>query len=376
VTALEVQGLSKRYGDRTAVDDLSFSVDDGMLTCLVGPSGCGKTTVLRCVAGLLLPDSGRIAIGGRVVFGSSPRVHVRAEDRRTGLVFQDYALWPHMNVRQHLRFPMESQGLPKSQQDHDVTALLDLVQLQQFGERRPSELSGGQQQRVALARALACAPKLLLMDEPMSNLDARLRQQMRGDLVRLLRNSGAATLYVTHDQTEAMSIADQIVILRDGRLIQRGTPADVYERPADLGVAEFLGIGPAVGAQAGDRPCSALLGSRLPLPLNGFETDSIGCVVVPVSAVHPADVCSGAASDLTLPAEIRSVSYEGGSWLVEAALVDGAGVVQFRSEHALPTGSTLPLHLVPERLLPFSQDGGLCPQAAPQAAPYPAEVII
>jgi len=377
VNALEIRNLSKRYGERVAVDDLSFTVDDGTLTCLVGPSGCGKTTVLRCVAGLLAPDGGRISIGGRVVFSTKPRVAVRAEDRRTGLVFQDYALWPHMNVRQHLRFPMESRGMPRAERGQEVAQLLDLVQLQQYGDSRPSELSGGQQQRVALARALASYPRLLLMDEPMSNLDARLRQQMRGDLVRLLRGSGVATLYVTHDQAEAMSIADQIVVLRDGRLIQQGAPESLYERPADLDVAEFLGIGPGVEAIPGDVPGTARLAGRFTVALAAFDTTRIARAVVPVSAAHPAGGCTEAIEHPALPAVVESSSYEGGAWLMQARVGEGGQVVHFRSDRPLAAGLELPLHLVLDRLLAFSDDGQLCPQATPRPSQIrPSEVPV
>jgi len=377
VRALEIRNLSKHYGGSVAVDDLSFSVDDGTLTCLVGPSGCGKTTVLRCVAGLLAPDGGRITIGGSVVFSTKPRVAVRAEDRRTGLVFQDYALWPHMNVRQHLSFPMESHGMPRSERRQEVAQLLDLVQLQQYGDRRPSELSGGQQQRVALARALASRPRLLLMDEPMSNLDARLRQQMRADLVRLLRGSGVATLYVTHDQAEAMSIADQIVVLREGRLVQQGAPASVYERPADLEVAEFLGIGPSVEAVPGATPGTARLAGRFPVTLPGFETARIARVVVPVSAAHPAGGCAEAGEHATVPTVVESSSYEGGAWLVQARIGESGRTVHFRSDHPLAAGLDLPLHLVLQRLLAFSEDGRLCPQVSGRPAQIqPSEVPV
>jgi ABC-type sugar transport system ATPase subunit len=375
VTALEIRNLSKRYGERLAVDDLSFTVDDGALACVVGPSGCGKTTVLRSVAGLLAPDSGRIAIGGRVVFSSSPRVAVRAEDRRTGLVFQDYALWPHMNVRQHLRFPMESRGLPRSQREHEVSQLLRLVQMEELADRRPSELSGGQQQRVALARALACGPRLLLMDEPMSNLDARLRQQMRSDLVRLLRSSGAATLYVTHDQTEAMSIADQIIVLRDGRLIQQGTPTSVYERPADLGVADFLNIGPAIDAEPGNEPQMALLAGGFPVTMSAFDLSDVARVVVPVSAVHAAEPCGTGGDELTVPAVVQTTSYEGGAWLVQAGIGAGGEAIHFRSDQPFAAGQAVPLHLVSQRLLAFTNEGSLCPLRSGQGSAIPLSEV-
>jgi ABC-type sugar transport system ATPase subunit len=376
VPALEVRHLGKHYGSRGAADDISLTVEEGELVCVVGPSGCGKTTLLRSVAGLLTPDSGRIAIAGQVVFSANPRVTVKTEHRGIGLVFQDYSLWPHMNVEQHLRFPMETAGVPRNERGERIGKLLDLVHLSGYGNRRPSELSGGQQQRVALARALASRPRLLLMDEPMSNLDARLRQEMRGEIVRLVRDSGVATLYVTHDQAEAMSIADRIVVLRDGKKIQEGEPAAVYERPADVELADFLGIGSTISAAPGLRSGELVLAGRASVTLPGFDTSGVARVVVPISALRTSDHVPER-GDVLFFATVQSAAYEGGSWLVSAALADNAEMIQFRSERPIAKGVEVSLSMSLGRLLPFTESGVLCsPEPALPGQIYSSEVAL
>jgi putative spermidine/putrescine transport system ATP-binding protein len=376
VPSLEVRHLSKRYGDRGAVDDISLTVEEGELVCVVGPSGCGKTTLLRSVAGLLAPDSGRIAITGQVVFSSNPRMVVKTEHRGIGLVFQDYSLWPHMNVEQHLRFPMETAGIPRSERNERVAHLLELVRLSGYEKRRPSELSGGQQQRVALARALAARPRLLLMDEPMSNLDARLRQEMRGEIVRLVRDTGVATLYVTHDQAEAMSIADKIVVLRDGKKVQEGEPASVYERPADIELADFLGIGSIVSAAPGLRFGEAIVAGDVSVELAGFDTSKVVQAVVPISALRMGEQRSGC-DEVSLSATVRGAAYEGGSWLVNAGISSAGESVQFRSERPMAKGAEVTVTLAPGRLLPFAADGSLCLQEpAASGQIYSSEVAL
>jgi ABC-type sugar transport system ATPase subunit len=376
VPALEVRHLGKRYGNRGAVDDISLTVEEGELVCVVGPSGCGKTTLLRAVAGLLTPDAGRIAIAGQVVFSASPRITVRTEHRGIGLVFQDYSLWPHMNVEQHLRFPMETAGIPRNERAGRVAQLLELVQLTGYGNRRPSELSGGQQQRVALARALAARPRLLLMDEPMSNLDARLRHEMRGEIVRLVRDTGVATLYVTHDQAEAMSIADRIIVLREGEMIQEGAPAAIYERPADIKLADFLGIGSRISAAPSLRSGEAVVAGRVTVTLSGFDTSRVVQVVAPISALRTGDQ-NAAWETACFAATVLAASYEGGSWLLSAALGDNGEVVQFRSERPIRKGAEVTLNMTPGRLLPFLGDGALCPRDPAMAEPiYSSEVAL
>lgn len=233
--ALRLEHIVKRYGKVRAVDDLSLEVQGGELLTLLGPSGCGKTTVLRCVSGFVRPDSGEIYLGDRKVTEIPP------EKRGTGLVFQNYALWPHMTVFQNLAFGLEIKKLSKSIIREKVNCALALVQLEGFGDRFPRQLSGGQQQRVALSRALVLEPAVLLLDEPLSNLDALLREQMRFEIAQIHKQSGITTLYVTHDQTEAMVISDRIAILDKGRIMQLGTPLDIYSKPANKFVAGFMG---------------------------------------------------------------------------------------------------------------------------------------
>jgi iron(III) transport system ATP-binding protein len=248
---LSVRGLVKtflpgRRGERTvAVDGLSLDVEAGQLFTLLGPSGCGKTTTLRCVAGLDRPDSGEIAVAGRLLYSSRRGVAVPANERGLGMVFQSYGIWPHMNVFDTVAFPltvMPRSARPGSREIRArVEQTLAVVRLQGLGERRATELSGGQQQRLALARALVTEPPLLLMDEPLSNLDARLRDDMRLELKRLQRDLGLTALYVTHDQAEALAMSSVVAVMRDGNIEQVGKPREIYERPGSRFVAEFLG---------------------------------------------------------------------------------------------------------------------------------------
>jgi iron(III) transport system ATP-binding protein len=251
-SALEVKDLTKRFvsarrgdGPVTAVDAVTFEVEPGRLTTLLGPSGCGKTTILRCVAGLERADAGTIAIGDRVLFSSAGGVDVRPERRGLGLVFQSYALWPHMNVRETVAFPLEARPRaarpPPREIRERVDRVLSTVQLDLLADRSPSQLSGGQQQRLALGRALVTEPPLLLMDEPLSNLDARMRDDMRLELKRLQRDLGVTVLHVTHDQAEALAMSNAVAVMRDGRIEQVGRPRDIYERPRSRFVADFVG---------------------------------------------------------------------------------------------------------------------------------------
>jgi len=238
---LEVRDLVKAFAGRPAVDGVSFVVPAGEIAVLLGPSGCGKTTTLRCVAGLEHPTAGSIGIGGKLV--SSPRDGVMVPPRRRdiGMVFQSYAVWPHMTVAQNVRYPLRARGIARADADRQVAETLDLVGLHDFAERPVVSLSGGQMQRVALARSLVYRPHLLLLDEPLSNLDAKLRVRLRDDLRRILKATGMTALYVTHDQSEAVVLGDRVGVMRDGKLLQMASPHEIYNRPADLFVANFTG---------------------------------------------------------------------------------------------------------------------------------------
>ena len=239
MASVELKGLTKRYGALAVVDRVDLMVEHGSLVCLLGPSGCGKTTTLRLVAGFVMPDGGEIAVAGKTL--STPGTVVPPERRNMSMIFQSYALWPHMTIAQNVGYGLAVRKLPREEIEKRVSEMLAVAQMGRYADRYPAELSGGQQQRVALARALVVKPETLLLDEPLSNLDANLREEMRFELRRLHDEYRYTTIYVTHDQQEAMTAADRIVVMREGRIEQAGTPVDVYERPATEFVARFIG---------------------------------------------------------------------------------------------------------------------------------------
>ena len=253
--AVECQGLAKSFNGISAVEDLSLSVEEGSLVALVGPSGCGKTTALRLIAGFDPPDSGTVAIRGRIV--SSPNGFVPAERRRVGMVFQDYALFPHLTVRENVAY-----GLPKGpERNWRTDAVLELVELTSISPRFPHELSGGEQQRVALARALAPNPAIVLLDEPFSNLDAGLRVNLRSQVKGILKEMGTSAIFVTHDQEEAMSLANRLGVMLAGRIEQMGAPEEIYACPSSLAVASFLGDANLLDGEAADGRVTTELGA-------------------------------------------------------------------------------------------------------------------
>ncbi|HEX6000113.1 MAG TPA: ABC transporter ATP-binding protein [Hyphomicrobiaceae bacterium] len=239
MSSVTLHGLTKRYGDLTVLDNVSLNIEHGQLVCLLGPSGCGKTTALRLLAGFAEPTAGEIAIGGRVV--SSPRHTLAPEKRNVSMVFQSYALWPHMTVAENVAYGLVLRKLARAAIAEKVKIILASTQLAALADRYPAELSGGQQQRVSLARALIVEPETLLLDEPLSNLDANLREEMRFEVRRLHDAYRYTTVYVTHDQSEAMTTADLVAIMNSGRVEQLGSPREVYDRPVSEFVARFLG---------------------------------------------------------------------------------------------------------------------------------------
>ena len=247
INYLELVNLTKRYGDVVSVDAIDLAVEKSEFLCLLGPSGCGKTTTLRMIAGFLEPDGGEIRVGGKVV--SSGSSVVPPERRNMGMIFQSYAVWPHMTVRDNVGYGLKMKKVEAAKARDQVDAMLKATKLFELGARYPSELSGGQQQRVALARALAPSPDILLLDEPLSNLDANLRGEMRFEIRRLHDQFRNTSIYVTHDQVEAMTMADRIVVMNAGRIEQIGTPTQVYERPMSKFVARFIGAGNVVDAK-------------------------------------------------------------------------------------------------------------------------------
>ncbi|MDB5563205.1 MAG: transporter ATP-binding protein [Hyphomicrobiales bacterium] len=241
MTELIVEKLVKRYGAVAAVNDVSFTVGDGELVTLLGPSGCGKSTTLAAIAGLDVPTSGSIRVDKSVFFDSTSGISLPAESRNCGLVFQSYALWPHLSVEQNVAFPLKLRRVPKAEQRRRVGEVLELVEMNALAGRFPHELSGGQQQRVALARAIVYRPAVLLLDEPLSNLDAKLRERARVWLGEIHHQIRQTTLYVTHDQLEALALSDRIAVMNGGKIAQLATPREIYEAPADLFVADFIG---------------------------------------------------------------------------------------------------------------------------------------
>ncbi len=259
---ITVRNLIKRFGELAAVNDVSFDVAENHTMALLGPSGCGKTTILRCLGGLETPEQGFIEIGGTVVFDSARGINLMPEQRQLGIVFQSYAVWPHMSVFENVGFPLKVRGASKAQQRERVERILDIVGLGAWIDRPATQLSGGQQQRVALARALVHEPRLVLFDEPMSNLDAQLREQVRMELKVLQERLGFTAIYVTHDQSEAFALAEKIIVMNRGKIDTVGLPKDVFHRPQTPFVARFLGLnvmeatvastGGAPGATGGD----------------------------------------------------------------------------------------------------------------------------
>ncbi len=257
MTGIDINNFVKRWGEIRAVDDVSFTAHEGTLTVLLGPSGCGKSTILRMIAGLESVDSGSVAIDGRDVTNLDPA------KRGVSMVFQSYALFPHLDVRENILFGLKVRRVDAAEQESRLADSAQMVGLEKLLERKPAQLSGGQRQRVALARTIVAKQPVCLMDEPLSNLDAKLRAEMRDEIQRLQRNLSLTMVYVTHDQTEAMSMADQVVLLKDGKIVQIGTPAELYDRPSTNFAAQFLGTPPMNVLPVAD------LDSQINLPSRG-----------------------------------------------------------------------------------------------------------
>ena len=264
--SIQIVGLRKRYGASLAVDGVDIDVPEGKMLVLLGPSGCGKTTTMRCIAGLEEPDEGEISIKGRTVFSRAASVNVAVHERRIGMVFQSYAIWPHMTVHENVAYPLDMADTPRAEKEKRVREALALVGLDGFGERGASYLSGGQMQRVALARSLVMRPAVLLFDEPLSNLDARLRDHLRVQLRELQTQFGITSVYVTHDQREALAIADEVAVMQGGKVVQRGDPVSIYRRPKTSSIADFLGYSNIFDAHQVEG------GSGLRVALDGQET--------------------------------------------------------------------------------------------------------
>ena len=345
---VELDGLTKRYGDLTVVNGVDLAIDKGKLVCLLGPSGCGKTTTLRLVAGFAEPSAGQIRVGGRVISssaGSEP-----PEARNMSMIFQSYALWPHMTVFENVAYGLRLRRTSKADIQVRTSRILQATKLDQLAERYPGELSGGQQQRVSLARALVVEPETLLLDEPLSNLDANLREEMRFEIRRLHDEYRYTTVYVTHDQTEAMTAADIIVVMNQGHVEQAGSPEDIYERPRSEFVAQFIGgtnifKGRRVGDDAVD--CGGLV---LRCGGGDFAADGPTAVSVRHHDVHlAAERPNGQSSNWVAGTVMRQV-YLGSHRDYLVGLPGGEAVRAIAPvDVAIPRNQEVWLHCPPER---------------------------
>ncbi len=305
---LAIEGLSKRYGDVDALVDFDLGVERGEFISLLGPSGCGKTTTLQALAGFVVPTRGRVRLDGQDI------THTPPERRGLGIVFQSYALFPHLTVAGNVAFGLEMRGLPRAERDGRVARMLELVHLGDLASRYPRELSGGQRQRVAIARALVIEPPVLLLDEPLSNLDAKLRESMQFELRRIQRKLGTTTLMVTHDQAEALSISDRVVVMHGGRIQQVDAPHRLYEHPKSRFISGFVGKTNLLRAQVRGGAAELAAGVSVPLPQAAPE----GAVLTLV--LRPEKLRLGAPGGGRLPVRVRERFFLGSQWLYR---VDG-----------------------------------------------------
>lgn len=353
MTSVRLTHLAKRFGSTIAVNDVNLEVRRGELLCLLGPSGCGKTTTLRMVGGFIIPDDGEIYFDDRRMTDVAP------ERRPTAMVFQSYALWPHMTTWRNVAFGLRVRHRPQREIEARVTKTLALVGLDGMGPRYPRELSGGQQQRVALARALVVEPEVLLLDEPLSNLDAKLRLRMRTDVRELQKRIGITMLYVTHDQEEALSISDRVAVMNDGRIEQLGTPQEVFQRPRTAFVAAFIGHGnllPAtVASLEADGHVMVRLADGTLLRAGHQQVMRTGDEVRLAIQAHQV-VLSGTEESNCLCGRIRVVLYLGTSNRVEVDTSAGRLVVDVPVDTAVTEGDDVRLHLPQASLLALGSD--------------------
>jgi iron(III) transport system ATP-binding protein len=332
MAGIQIERVTKRFGAVTAVRDLSLEIRDREFVTLLGPSGCGKTTLLRLIAGFMAPDEGAIRVGAATL--STPAGVVPPERRGMGMVFQNYAIWPHKTVYQNVAFGLEARKVGKGEIRARVARILESVNLSGLDQRYPSQLSGGQQQRVALARSLVVEPGILLLDEPLSNLDAKLRERMRWELKDLQRRTGITFVYVTHDQSEAMALSDRIAVMHQGGVMQLGGPREVYTRPANKTVADFMGLvnlipGRVIRA-AGDESLVAVGGSHpigLALPPGTAEGQTVQVAVRPES-LHLIALAPGSTAEApgTIPGKVADVTFLGNVIDCHVTLDDGSRV--------------------------------------------------
>ena len=362
--AVTLENIDKRFGRLKAVEGLSLSVKKGESIALLGPSGCGKTTTLRLIAGFERPDGGRVLIDGVDVSGKRPY------ERNVGLVFQDYALFPHMSVEQNVAYGLRNRGYPKDQIPDRVIQMLELVSLGRFSGQRPGKLSGGQQQRVALARALATSPSVLLLDEPLSALDAKLRQELRLELKAILSAAHCSTIVVTHDQEEAMSLSDHIVVMHAGHIMQRGSPTELYDTPTNRFVAEFIGRSNWFsGTAASDKPegvgrVRTEDGVELRIPWQGGQQECDVCIRperITIKRLEDGD--AGTPGDLSnrLEGTVKDVAPMGADVYVTVELPSGqllTAVEKYKGALELSTNSSVAVGIRGEDCIVLPRETG------------------
>jgi putative spermidine/putrescine transport system ATP-binding protein len=340
--------VSRDFGTLNALRDVSLTIKRGEFIALLGPSGCGKSTTLNCIAGLLP------VTGGSIWLDKSRVDRLKPEERGFGMVFQNYALFPHLNVRQNIGFGLKMRNTPRAELDRKVDEALSLVRLQGQEHKLPGQLSGGQQQRVAIARAIVIEPPLVLMDEPLSNLDAMLRLEMRAEIRRIHNELGATTIYVTHDQDEALSLADRIVVLRDGVIRQVGSPRELYEAPAHLDVADFMGFrnklkGTVIGNDSDGRAVIDVEGSTF----RGVAREQLAIGAPAFVAIRPDDLMVGEPGGNALQATVETIEYRGREFVGTARSAQGADFV-FRAHHSIERGGNIHLTAADDRVLIFA----------------------
>ncbi|HYT62103.1 MAG TPA: ABC transporter ATP-binding protein [Haliangiales bacterium] len=344
---IAIQNLTRKFGDTTVLKDIWFEVRDQELFFLLGPSGCGKTTLLRLLAGFYEPDEGRLFFGDRPMNGVPPH------RRNTGMVFQNYALWPHMTVAENVAYGLDVRGAGSAEKKRRIAEALAIVQMEKFADRAPNQLSGGQQQRVALARALVIKPDVLLLDEPLSNLDARLRLEMREEIRRIHAQTKITTIYVTHDQKEALSLADRMAVMREGVIEQIGDPRTIYRSPANRFVADFIGetnwlSAEVLGQCDGETRLKTDVGEFRALPDAKLTVGRQLWV-----GFRPEAVEMGAGGSNSLATTIRHVSYLGEIEQYELELPAGLVVKAFEQnpQEIRRIGESLAVHIRPQNLL-------------------------
>ncbi|MBN9496198.1 MAG: ABC transporter ATP-binding protein [Alphaproteobacteria bacterium] len=354
--ALKVEGLRKSFGSFLAVRDVTFDVPAGGMIALIGPSGCGKTTTLRMIAGLERPDSGRIVAGDRVLVDGAAQLP--PERRDLGMVFQSYALWPHMTVSDNIAYGLKRRGRERASIEAKVAEVLKIVGMTQFATRYPGQLSGGQQQRVALSRAIATEPGILLFDEPLSNLDAVLREQMRFEIRSLQQRLGITGVYVTHSQDEALAMSDRIAVMLDGNIVQFGAPTEIYNTPKSKFVAGFIGLTNLlalrnIGAEGAGLAGTLADGTKLRVAAGALaEAAARGSATI---SVRPAEIAIGAAGSAVagrnvLRGHVRTTAFTGGLIDYFVTLADGTEIrVQTTPPAAAQPGATVELTFSPDR---------------------------